>query len=101
MADCKIVNANVSAAVSSISELAGKYASAGEIFETAFKNAIADMEGDAKDALLELFNKSYKDFVTSKTDGIPGMIQGMSDLLEGNRKNFEDVDSQIAASIRG
>ena len=29
------------------------------------------------------------------------MIKGVSKLLEGNRSNFESVDSKIAASIRG
>ena len=78
MADCKIVNANVKTAVTNINTIAGKYKTAGTTFETDFKAAIADMEGDAKDALI-----------------------GLSKLLEGNRSNFESVDSKIAASIRG
>ena len=97
MADCKIVNANVKTAVTNINTIAGKYKTA----ETDFKAAIADMEGDAKDALIELFDKSYKDFVTDDTSGLPAMIKGLSKLLEGNRSNFESVDSKIAASIRG
>ena len=91
MADCKIVNANVKTAVTNINTIAGKYKTAGTTFETDFKAAIADMEGDAKDALIELFDKS----------GLPAMIKGLSKLLEGNRSNFESVDSKIAASIRG
>lgn len=100
MADCKIVNENVLTAIKNINTLAGQYADAGREFETAFKSAIADMQGDTKDALIELFDKSYKDFVTSESEGLPAMIIGMATLLEGNRKNFEDVDSQIAQSIR-
>ena len=72
MADCKIVNANVKTAVTNINTIAGKYKTAGTTFETDFKAAIADME-----------------------------IKGLSKLLEGNRSNFESVDSKIAASIRG
>lgn len=101
MADCKIVNANVKTVVTNINTIAGKYKTAGTTFETDFKAAIADMEGDAKDALIELFDKSYKDFVTDDTSGLPAMIKGLSKLLEGNRSNFESVDSKIAASIRG
>ena len=59
MADCKIVNANVKTAVTNINTIAGKYKTAGTTFETDFKAAIADMEGDAKDALIELFEKIY------------------------------------------
>lgn len=100
MADCKIVNENVKTAVDNINTLAGEYAEAGTAFETAFKNALSEMEGDSKDAMIELFDNSYKTFVTSDTEGLPAMIKGMASLLEGNRKNFEDVDDQIAQSIR-
>ena len=101
MADCKIVNAKVTETVGKIKEIKGKYKNAGDTFETDFMAAISEMEGETKDALVDLFNKSYKDFVTSEEKGIPGMIKGLGDLLEGNRSNFEKVDSQIASSIRG
>lgn len=100
MADCKIVNANVKTAVSNIKNIAGKYKTAGETFETDFKAALADMEGDAKDAIIELFDKSYKKFVSDEKSGLPAMIEGVATLLEGNRSNFESVDSKIADSIR-
>lgn len=100
MADCRIVNSAVQTAVGNIKTLATKYQQAGTDFEAAFKAAIAEMEGDSKDAMIELFDKSYKEFVTSMDGGLPGMILGLSTLLESNRQNFEDVDGQIAQSIR-
>ncbi len=100
MANCRIINESMKSAVESIKGLAGQYANVGQTFESSFKAAIADMQGEAKDALLELFDKSYKDFVTSNESGIPGMINGMASLLEANRDNFEKVDAQIAQSIR-
>ena len=100
MADCRIVNDKVKSTVEAIQKLAGEYAAAGSDFENAFRAAIADMEGDAKDAIEQLFNKSYKDFVTSNESGLPAMINGLASLLEGNRDNFEKVDDQIAQSIR-
>lgn len=100
MADCRIVNEKVAASVTAIQNLAKEYAQAGTDFETAFMNAIAEMEGDSKDAMVELFNKSYKEFVTSLESGLPAMINGLASLLEGNRDNFEKVDDQIAQSIR-
>lgn len=100
MADCKIVNQAVLDTVEKIEGLAKEYAQAGTAFETAFKNAISEMEGESKDALVELFDKSYKTFVTSESEGLPAMINGMAKLLESNRENFEKVDSQIAESIR-
>ena len=100
MADCRIVNSAVQTSVTNIQNIANKYQQAGTEFETAFKAAIADMEGDSKDAMLELFDKSYKEFVTSMEGGLPAMIKGLVDLPEAIRKNFEDVDGQIAQSIR-
>ena len=100
MADCRIENAAVTASVENIKNLATKYQQAGTDFESAFKAAIAEMEGDSKDAMIELFDKSYKEFVTSLDGGLPGMILGLSTLLESNRHNFEEVDGQIAQSIR-
>ena len=101
MADCKIVNEKVASSVTAIQGLAKEYATAGSDFGSAFKAAIAEMEGDSKDALVELFDKSYKEFVTSMEAGLPAMINGLASLLEGNRDNFEKVDDQIAQSIRG
>ena len=46
MADCRIVNQNVASSVTNIDNLATKYANAGTEFETAFKAAIAEMEGN-------------------------------------------------------
>lgn len=100
MADCKIVNESVKTSVTNINTLADKYKTAGETFETNFKAALSEMEGDTKDALIELFDKSYKDFVKSDESGLPAMIKGVATLLEGNRSNFESVDSKIADSIR-
>ena len=100
MADCRIVNEAMKATVEKINALATEYANAGTNFESAFKNAIAPMEGEAKDAIEEFFNSKYKEFVTSIEAGLPAIVKGMADLLEANRKNFEDVDGKIAQSIR-
>ena len=67
MADCKIVNASVVNAVSAIGganqgQLEGialQYKEAGETLMDALKNAIAEMEGETKDAL-KIFFHSFK-----------------------------------------
>ncbi len=101
MANCRIVNEAVASTVTQINNIAKSYADAGTTFESALKSAIADMEGDAKDALVDFFDTKVKDFITSMESGLPAMVKGMADLLEANRANFEEVDAQIAASIRG
>ncbi|MFR6423043.1 MAG: hypothetical protein ACLUOO_10395 [Coprococcus sp.] len=35
------------------------------------------------------------------TKDIPGAVKGLSELLKANAQNFDDVDAQLANSIRG
>ena len=106
MADCKIVNESVKNAINNIggdtqgdlTGIAKAYKDAGDEFIEALKTAIAPMEGETKDALLKFFTTDVQQFVTVD---LPNAINSMSVLLEANRKNFEDVDRQIAESISG
>jgi hypothetical protein len=98
MAGCRIVNQSVADAVAKLETLSGSYKTAGEEFVSAIKTAIADMEGATKDAILQLVDTQINDYVAVQ---LPSFIKGMSDLLEGNRSNFESVDQQIASSISG
>lgn len=98
MADCKIVNAGVVAALNEIEGISNSYKSAGNEFMASLKSAISLMEGESKDALETFFNKSVEEFTVEQ---LPGAITGMRTLLEENRKNFEEVDRQLAESISG
>lgn len=98
MAGCRIVNSAVETAVSSIKTISGTYKTNGESFIQNLNSAIAEMEGETKDALNTFILKTVKDFV--ETD-LPDAVDGMSQLLEANRTNFVDVDKQIADSISG
>jgi len=96
MAACRIVNAAVESAVEEIRTASTDYKTAGTDFVSAFKNAIADMEGAAKDALEQFFTEKVEGFVT---EDLPEAVNGMAELLEANRSNFADIDQQIADSI--
>jgi hypothetical protein len=96
MAGCRIVNAAVESAVSNIKTISTTYKTNGENFIQSLNSAIAEMEGETKDALDTFINKTVKEFVETS---VPGAVDGMSQLLEANRTNFVDVDKQIADSI--
>lgn len=98
MASCRIVNESVVQAVQTIADLSGKYRSAGEAFIKDLNAAINEMEGATKDALKLFIDKDVNQFVAEQ---LPDAVDGMSKLLEGNRENFENVDTQIANSISG
>lgn len=106
MADCRIVNESVANAVEAIGgkeegSMAGialQYKNDGEAFMEALNNAISPMEGETKDALQSFFKDKVQPFIT---EGVPNAVKSTALLLEANRKNFEDVDKQIADSING
>lgn len=106
MADCKIVDQKVRSAVANIggdtqgtlAGIAKEYQDAGNAFLEALIAAIAEMEGETKDVLLNFLKTDVQTFVT---ENLPQAINSMSVLLEANRQNFEEVDKQIAESIEG
>jgi len=98
MAGCRIVNSAVETAVTNIQTISGSYKTAGESFIQDLSKAIAEMEGETKDALQTFIDTDVKTFVE---ESISSALDGMSQLLEANRTNFLDTDKQIADSISG
>jgi len=96
MASCRIVNAGILSALGEISRIQGEYQSAGTDFISDLNSAISEMEGSTKDALKRFIDTDVNEFVATS---IPAAINGMHELLEANRSNFETVDQQIADSI--
>jgi len=96
-----IKNAEVKDAANNIkTTVKEQFATAGSTFVTSFNAAIADMQGEAKDALEEFFKTSYVDLVSSEESGIPAMVKGFGELIETNRVQFASVDHTIADSIK-
>ena len=95
MAGCKVVKASMDQSVTNLLNCSTQYEEAATTFVAAFKAAI---EGDAKDALVEFFETNIEGLVTKD---IPGAVKGLSELLKANAQNFDDVDAQLANSIRG
>lgn len=100
--DCMIKNVEVKDAANTIkTTIKDEFATAGSTLVTAFNAAIADMKGEAKDALEEFFNTNIRDLVSSEESGIPAMVSGFGELIETNRTQFAAIDHTIAESIKG
>ena len=84
--------------VADIKDISTQYQTLGTNFIKDLNNAIAEMEGEAKDALQNFINTDVKTF---GEESLPSAVEGMSTLLEANRSNFVEVDQQIADSISG
>ena len=98
MAGCRIVNDAVATSVENIKDISTQYKTLGTNFITDLNNAIAEMEGEAKDALQNFINTDVKTFVEER---LPSAVEGMSTLLEANRSNLVEGDQQIADSSSG
>lgn len=98
MAGCRVVKESMDASVANLLNYSTQYEEAATTLVAAFKAAIEAMEGDAKDALVEFFETNIEGLVTKD---IPSAVKGLSDLLKANAQNFDDVDDQLAKSIRG
>jgi|GEM_PF-3171805 uncharacterized protein YukE len=98
MAGCRIVNESVVSAVQEMNNISQAYQQAGEALISSLTSALADMEGEAKDAFQTLIDGDIKTFVE---ESLPEAVKGMSDLLEQNRQQFESMDAQLGASISG
>lgn len=98
MSACKVNNAAMNTAVTNIANISAQFKTLAEDFNKDFNAAIAEMEGEAKDALKKFVDNDVRNYIETS---IPEAIKGMSDLLEANRSNFESVDKQIADSISG
>lgn len=98
MAGCRIVNQGVETARDEIKTIAKEYRTLGEDFIKDLNSAIAEMEGETKDALKKFIDTDVNTFVAND---LPDALEGMAELLEANRTNFVDVDQKIADSISG
>ena len=98
MAGCRIVNEAVASTVTELNSISQAYQEAGDALISALTSAIADMEGEAKDAFQTLIDGDIKSFTA---ESLSEAIKGMAELLEQNRSQFEEVDAQIASSISG
>ena len=104
MADCRIVDQSITDAVNtiggsaegSLEGIALSYKNDGEAFMEALNAVISTMEGETKDALEAFFKNKVQPFIT---EGVPNAVKSAAMLLEANRKNFEDIDRNIAESI--
>ncbi|MCL2808204.1 MAG: hypothetical protein FWD27_08675 [Coriobacteriia bacterium] len=96
MAGCRIVNESVATAVSDIETTSRDFKTAGDDFITSLKNAISEMEGETKDALVKFIDSDVNKFVV---EDLPSAIKSMSEVLEANRTNFVDTDKGIADNI--
>ncbi len=99
-------NNKLTTAKADIERISTSFATAGSSFITSLTSALSTFEGETKDALM-----TYKIGASgSETEGtlayfvekqIPDLINGLAQLLEGNRSTIDDSDRQLAEAISG
>lgn len=102
LADNEKMTSAYEAVVSASEDIRAK----GESFIAELTNALSTFEGDTKDALMS----SKIGSTGSETEGtlayfveqqIPSLIDGLAQLLEGNRNTIDESDQKLAEAIKG
>lgn len=96
MADIVFKYEEMRSAVSSIADIAQRYKSASEKFQSDFTAAVAGWEGTSKDKMLSFITGPVNDYMGTT---VPDLVNGLSELLAANADQMEKADQQIADNI--
>lgn len=83
-------------AANSIQDIAARYKSAAETFETDFIAAIHEWEGESKDKMQGFISGTVKEYTY---DTVPKLLEALAELLNANADQMEDADRQIAENL--
>ena len=99
-------NEKMKTAVKEFHDASESFAKLGAQFIADLTNALSTFEGETKDVLMSKKigasggdNKDTLAYFVEKQ--IPELIDGLSQLLEGNRDTIEKSDQQLADAIKG
>jgi hypothetical protein len=98
MADIVINYTYMAQQVEKLQELAAQYKAKGKAFNTAYNAATADWTGATKDAMKKFVDTTVKNYME---ESVPGVLNGLANLLDANINQFSNADAQIASNIPG
>ncbi len=96
MADIIFKYTEMESAAAQISELAGKYASAANTFETDFVGAISQWEGASQEKMKAFIVGPVKEYMGVT---VPKLLDSLAELLRANATQMQNADQQIADNI--
>lgn len=96
MADIVFKYTEMESAATQISELAGKYTSAANTFETDFTGAISQWEGASQEKMKAFISGPVKEYMA---DTVPKLLNSLAELLRANATQMQNADQQIADNI--
>ncbi len=96
MADIVFKYEGMESAATQIDELAGKYASAANTFETDFIGATAQWEGASKEKMNAFISGPVKEYMGTT---VPKLLNSLAELLRANATQMQNADQQIADNI--
>ncbi len=96
MADIVFKYDEMRTAVTQIADIASRYKSASDKFQSDFAEATASWEGASKDKLTAFVTGPVNEYMGTT---VPNMINALSELLKSNAEQMESSDQQIADSI--
>lgn len=98
MADIVFRYQEMTEAASAIQNIATRYKTAADTFETEFTSAISGWEGESKDKMQKFISGTVKEYTY---DTVPKLLEALSTLLTANADQMKTADQQIAENIPG
>lgn len=97
-------NAKIVNTINELDRLKVSFKTIGEELIENLGNALDSFEGETKDVLMTKIGQA-KNFSSNTlayflVEQVPDLLEGLSELLEGNRKAIEDCDKNLAQAIK-
>ena len=89
MADIIFRYPEMRAAANQVAEIAERYKSAAEKFETEFLSSISNWEGESKDKLEAFITGAVNEYIATT---VPNIVNALSELLNANADQMEKAD---------
>lgn len=96
MADIVYKFDQMRSAAAKIEDIAQRYKTASDKFQSDFAEAVTGWEGASKDKLSNFISVAVNEY-TGTT--VPGVVNSLSELLKANAEQMEKADQQIADNI--
>lgn len=98
MADIVFRYKEMTDAASAIQNIATRYKTAADTFDTEFASAISAWEGESKEKMQKFVSGSVKEYTY---DTVPKLLEALASLLTANAEQMKTADQQIAENIPG
>lgn len=90
---------NIASCVTAIQNIAERYKTAANKFESDYRAAVTGWSGASKNKMDQFVVGASDSVLTYMRDSVPALVNGLASMLESNANQMGGTDEQIAESI--